>query len=96
MSAKQIKETKKENSGVNRKEIELQLSQALPSLKEKLGEKKFEKRIKKAAKLLSDGIKSDEKKKPVTNKPMLNKSKLKSTGTKAAAPAKKSDASLAK
>ena len=94
MSAKQIKETKKENAGVTRKEIALQLSQAFPLLKEKLGEKKFEKRIKKAAKLLSDGIESDEQKKPATTNPTPNKSK--STETKGAAPAKKSAASSSK
>jgi hypothetical protein len=94
MSAKQIKENKKENSGINRKEIAIQLSQALPSLKDKLGEKKFEKRIKKAAKLLSGGVKSDEKKKSVATKPVPNKSK--SRGTKSSSPAKKSAASSSK
>ena len=39
------------------KETILQLKQALGTLKAKLGEKKFEKRIKKAAKLLCSGIK---------------------------------------
>jgi hypothetical protein len=34
-----------------------QLAEALPGLKDLLGEKKFEKRIKKAAKLLSAGVK---------------------------------------
>lgn len=34
-----------------------QLSASLPSIKEILGEKKFETRVKKAAKLLSEGIK---------------------------------------
>jgi len=39
------------------KETTLQLKQALGSLKTKLGEKKFEKRIKKAVKMLCAGIK---------------------------------------
>jgi hypothetical protein len=45
--------TKKET----RKEISAQLANALSGLKETLGEKKFERRIKKAAKLLTAGIK---------------------------------------
>ena len=45
--------TKKET----RKEISTQLANALTGLKETLGEKKFERRIKKAAKLLTAGIK---------------------------------------
>ena len=94
MAAKQGKESKKEKSGVDRKEIALQLSQALPSLKEKLGEKKFGKRIKKAARLLSEGVKADEQKKPKTAKSAPKKSK--SAGIKAAVPAKKSRAAASK
>lgn len=47
-----------------------QLQTALPVLKEQLGEKKFEKRIKKAAKLLIAGIKKAPAKKltPVVKK----------------------------
>lgn len=41
-----------------------QLQTALPLLKEQLGEKKFEKRIKKAAKFLIAGIKKAPTKKP--------------------------------
>ncbi|WP_315823784.1 hypothetical protein [Paraflavitalea speifideaquila] len=41
-----------------RKEIGLQLASALNNLKETLGEKKFERRIKKAARLLTAGIKT--------------------------------------
>lgn len=41
-------------------EVVLQISKAVPTLKAMLGEKKFEKRIKKAAKLLIDGIKASE------------------------------------
>lgn len=40
-----------------------QLSTSLPGIKEILGEKKFESRIKKAAKLLSEGIKEKAPKK---------------------------------
>lgn len=42
-----------------------QLDTALTSLKEKLGEKEFKKRIKKAAKKLVAGIKKPQPKKPV-------------------------------
>ena len=52
-----------------------QLATSLPGLKELLGDKKFETRITKAAKLLSEGIKEkaskkikQEKKKPVKKK----------------------------
>jgi hypothetical protein len=38
-------------------EVSLQLKTALPKLKELIGEKKFDKRIRKAAKLLTTGIK---------------------------------------
>ncbi|MEP7141937.1 MAG: hypothetical protein ABI707_03650 [Ferruginibacter sp.] len=86
MSAKQAKEI---NKGISKetifKEIVLQLTQALPALKESLGEKKFEKRIKKAAKLLSEGIKSaDQKKKPVA-KSVLGKTKQSNTKVPTAA-----------
>ena len=40
-----------------------QLSASLPGIKEMLGEKKFERRIRKAAKLLSQGIKEKAPKK---------------------------------
>jgi hypothetical protein len=47
------------------KTIKDQLSTTLSKLKEQLGEKKFEKRIKKAAKVLVAGIKKQPVKKPV-------------------------------
>ena len=47
------------------KTITDQLHKALPTLSELLGEKKFEKRIKKAAKLLVAGINKNATKKPV-------------------------------
>ena len=67
------------NSGVSLKkeinqQLTIQLTNSLPRLKEILGEKKFESRIKKAAKLLSDGVKEKapeiikEKKKKVSKK----------------------------
>jgi hypothetical protein len=88
MSVKQITEKKKLTSKETiLKEITLQLSQALPALKESLGEKKFEKRIKKAAKILSEGIKSAESKKaPGTKSPV---GKTKQTKAKVSTPLKK-------
>ena len=41
-------------------EVSLQLTTALTSLKETLGAKKFDKRVRKAAKLLTSGIKDPE------------------------------------
>ena len=59
---------KKETKPISRKkEIQLQLitqlSTSLPGLKDMLGDKKFEIRIRKAAKLLSEGIKDKASKK---------------------------------
>ncbi len=45
-----------------------QLSSSLPAIKELLGEKKFENRVKKAAKLLSQGIKEKAAKKNKASK----------------------------
>lgn len=53
---------------LTRKEISLQLANALNNLKETLGEKKFERRIKKAARLLTAGIK---------DKPLIKEKKRK-------------------
>ncbi len=53
--------------------ITLLLSSSLDSLKESLGEKKFNKRIKKAARFLSDGVKTAADKKEVTKIPALKK-----------------------
>ena len=62
-------------------EITLLLTSALATLKDGLGEKKFEKRIKKAAKLLSAGIKTSGRMKPVAAKeiikPTIKKTKVK-------------------
>ena len=49
------------------------LSTSLDSLKEILGEKKFNKRINKAARFLSDGVKTAADKKEVTKKPASKK-----------------------
>ena len=88
MSTNEVIEKKKENSKeMLLKEITLQLSTALVALKESLGNKKFEKRIKKAAKLLIEGIKSKSPKKaPVKKTTPVKKSLAK---PKAAAPRKK-------
>jgi len=52
-----------------------QLSTSLPAVKEILGEKKFERRIKKAAKLLSEGIKEKAPKKVKEVKKKANSQK---------------------
>lgn len=51
-------------------QIVKQLTAALPGLKDILGEKKFESRIKKAAKLLSAGVKVKKAKKKKTVLPV--------------------------
>jgi len=64
------KKTKEPKTLSLKKQVNLEvvqaLSAALPHLKEILGEKKFEDRIEKAAKLLSAGIK-EKKEKPKTS-----------------------------
>lgn len=83
MSTNEVTEKKKENpTDTLLKEIILQLSTALVALKGSLGEKKFEKRIKKAAKLLIEGIKAKSPKKAPAKKSVVK--------SKAAAPRKKS------
>ena len=53
MTAKQITENKKATTKKTLLlEVSLQISSAVVALREKLGEKKFDKRVKKAAKLL--------------------------------------------
>ncbi|MCW3091994.1 MAG: hypothetical protein JWP81_3063 [Ferruginibacter sp.] len=60
MSAKQLPEEVKESpKEIMVHEISAQIALALPGLKERLGEKKFDKRIKKAVKLLTEGIKPE-------------------------------------
>ena len=78
-------------------EVVLQISKAVPALNALLGEKKFEKRIKKAAKLLIEGIKASEptvavKKSPSVPAPIAAVEAKKLTPKKKlikAAPAKK-------
>jgi hypothetical protein len=53
-----------------------QLSTTLPAVKEILGEKKFEKRVKRAAKLLSQGIKAKAPKKVKEVKKKINGKKV--------------------
>ena len=55
------------------KEITPLLTAALATLKDRLGEKKLEKRIKKAARLLVSGIKPVTVKKPVVKKKLVKK-----------------------
>jgi hypothetical protein len=74
------KAKKKEIKPISRKkeiqqQLIIQLSTSLPGLKDILGDKKFESRIRKAASLLSEGVKDkvakkvkQEKKKPVKKK----------------------------
>jgi len=88
MSAKLITEKKKQNpKDTILKEITLQLSQALPAIKESLGEKKFGKRIKKAGKLLIKGIKPSVPKKTTSTKSTVAKPKV--TKSKISLPVKK-------
>jgi hypothetical protein len=87
------KEKSPKESRIN--EIALQVSTALQHLKEELGEKKFEKRTRKAAKLFVDGLKLDTVKKPAVKKGPVKKITLKKAAKKtavkknAAAPSKK-------
>ena len=70
-------------------ETMLQLSAALPALKEILGDKKFEKRIKKAAKLLTGGLRNEAQKEVA---PLKKTAPLKKVKAK---PVKKVDAAVA-
>ena len=77
-------------------EVVLQISKAVPALKALLGEKKFEKRIKKAAKLLIDGIKASEPTKAAITKtapistPLVKKAATPKKKSVKAVPVKKS------
>ena len=73
-------EDKKTGAKSMRKGIAVQISGALPGLKDELGEIEFAKRIKKAAKLLSKGVRSSgEKKKAKTRNPVV---KIKKSATR--------------
>ena len=72
--------TKKENEqkSLSQKETiindtALKISTALESLKKELGTKKFDKRVRKAAKLLVDGLKLDTQKKTEVKKSSIPK-----------------------
>ncbi|MEO6720487.1 MAG: hypothetical protein ABIN67_08970 [Ferruginibacter sp.] len=58
-------------------EVTVQLSASLQNLKTELGEKKFEKRTRKAAKLLVEGIKFNTPGKPAAKKSPTKKSPIK-------------------
>ena len=63
---------------------------ALVNLKETLGEKKFEKRIRKAAKILAHGIKTKTTRKPTANKKAaVPKKASKKAGKRTKPPVKK-------
>jgi hypothetical protein len=66
-----------QNKKATRKEISTQLVSVLAGLKETLGEKKFERRIKKAARLLTAGIKTKPIKKEKKGKGKTNRIKIK-------------------
>lgn len=68
-----------------RKEISVQLTSVLNNLKETLGEKKFERRIKKAARLLTAGIKTKPFKKDKKGKGKTKTNKLKKVAAPKAA-----------
>jgi hypothetical protein len=94
------KEDKKTGAKSMRKDIAFQISGVLPGLKDELGETEFAKRIKKAAKLLSRGLRSSgEKKKAKPGHPVVKPPKKTASRTVAkpasknsAAPGKKPDA----
>jgi hypothetical protein len=72
MSTKQITENKKSTPKKTLLlEVSLQISKSFPVLREKLGDKKFEKRVKKAAKILIEGIKETAPKKAAKTKVVL-------------------------
>lgn len=76
-------EDKKTGAKSMRKGIAVQISGALPGLKDELGEIEFVKRIKKAAKLLSKGLSSPgEKKKAKAKDPVV---KIKKSASRIAA-----------
>ena len=89
MSTKQSTENKKSASKKTLlTEVSLQISKSFPALKEKLGDKKFEKRIKKAAKMLIEGIKETTLKKAAKTKTIIT-AKAPAPSKKAATPKKK-------
>lgn len=88
MSDKKLTESKKESAkDMMLKEMVDQLTIALPALKEVIGDKKFEKRIKKAAKLLTEGIKNSSTEKELKIKTVASEKTV--VKAKVKAPAKK-------
>jgi len=89
MPIKQITENKKSASKKTLLlEVSLQISKSVDSLREKLGDKKFEKRVKKAAKMLIEGIKEPTPKKDLKTNTIIT-SKVPAPSKKAATPKKK-------
>lgn len=79
------KSKKKDIKPISRKkeihqQLIAQLTTSLPALKEILGDKKFEARIKKVAKLLSEGIKEKALKKVKPEKKKVSKKKAEISG----------------
>jgi hypothetical protein len=92
MSIKQTTENKKSASKKSLLlEVSLQISKSTSELREKLGDKKFEKRIKKAAKILIEGIKETKETTPVkaVKTKTIIASKVPAPSKKAATPKKK-------
>ena len=89
MATKQITDNKKATSKKTLLlEISLQISKSVVALREKLGDKKFEKRVKKAAKILIEGIKEPAPKKAAKTK-LVSTPILPTPSKKAAIPKKK-------
>jgi hypothetical protein len=89
MSTKQSTENKKSASKKTLlSEVSLQISKSTSALREKLGDKKFDKRIKKAAKMLIEGIKESAPKKVVKAK-VVSTPIVPTPSKKAATPKKK-------
>ena len=89
MTAKQITDNKKATTKKTLLlEVLLQISSAVVALREKLGEKKFDKRVKKAAKLLIEGIKETAPKKVAKTK-VVSTPIVPNPSKKAASPKKK-------
>ena len=89
MTDKQITQDEKESAKDKMlKEVVEQLTKGLVFLKDSLGQKKFDKRIRKAGKLLIDGIKPATEKKPAAKAALPKATKTSEAKTKSA-PAKK-------
>ena len=88
-------ENKKTGAKSMRKGIAAQITGALPGLKDELGEIEFTKRIKKASKLLSKGLKTEDQKKKAKARNPVAKIKKSASGT-AAKPASKNGSAAGK